>query len=295
MDKLFQIGNFCFCVTCSKEVPVPKNFLMFEAGQNAVPVYTYRLRMIDQLPKPEGKILAKRPDLLVFETESGEARLIGRKGQGIYYAFYRELSKHEAEVIVLSDEIRNLNIDTVFTSLFALERRMLQQGGLILHCAYIEYHGKAILFSAPSETGKSTQADLWQRYRGSHTINGDRALVRKADGRWMACGWPVCGSSGICSVKDTPIHAIVMLRQGKKNYVERLSPIQAFTLLYPQITINQWNKTYAEKAIEKISDLIKNIPVWQQTCDMTQEAVNCLEHALFPRKHQEKGGKFHER
>lgn len=92
---------------------------------------------------------------------------------------------------------------------------MIARDSLILHCAFTEYRGRAILFSAPSGTGKPTQAALWERYRGSRTVNGDRALLRRAGGVWTACGWPVCGSSEICGAGEVPIGAIVMLRQGE--------------------------------------------------------------------------------
>ena len=134
----------------------------------------------------------------MYGTDAGEARLIGIKGQPAPYALYRELSGQEAEVHLAAEAVDDLRFDPVFTSLFALERQMIRRDSMILHCAYIKYCGAAILFSAPSETGKSTQAGLWEKYRGSETVNGDRALLRKIDGRWTACGWPVCGSSEIC-------------------------------------------------------------------------------------------------
>ncbi|MCI6091150.1 hypothetical protein MR781_01095 [bacterium] len=159
---------------------------------------------------------------------------------------------------------------------------MIWKKALILHCAYTVYKGKAILFSAPSGTGKSTQAELWKQYRGSRIVNGDRALLRKIDGVWSACGWPVCGSSDICESEDTPLYTIVMLRQGETNYIERLSPIQAFTQLYAQTTINQWNPAFVQRAMELIEDLIGQVPVYQLTCNMTEDAVKCLEQAIFP-------------
>ena len=55
-----------------------------------------------------------------------------------------------------------MHIDPMFTSLLALERRLVKKNSMILHCAYVEYQGEAILFSAPSETGKTTQANLWK-------------------------------------------------------------------------------------------------------------------------------------
>ena len=47
-----------------------------------------------------------------------------------------------------------------------LEHLLATQRAVILHSAYIDYKGKAILFSAPSGTGKSTQAELWMDESG---------------------------------------------------------------------------------------------------------------------------------
>ena len=55
----------------------------------------------------------------------------------------------------------------------------------------IAFQNKAILFSAPSGTGKSTQADLWQKYvRGVEIINGDRAIIGIEDNGVKAYGLP---------------------------------------------------------------------------------------------------------
>ncbi len=282
MERLFRIGSFCFRMICPEEIPIPEHFLQFACAGDAVPEFTYRIQITDRFSETEKKVLARRADLMVYETEGGEGRQIGIKGRAGSYGCYEERSEREADVQIWRESLEELRIDPVFTSLFALERHMIPRGSLILHCAYMVHEGKAVLFSAPSETGKSTQAGLWERYRGSHTVNGDRALLRKMEGTWYACGWPVCGSSEICEIRDTPIHAIVMLRQGKKNSVERLSAFQAFSQLYAQITVNQWNRALVMQAMQAIEDIIQTIPVWQLTCDISEQAVLCLEKKLFP-------------
>lgn len=281
MNKLFQIGSFVFSLICPDVLSIPPNFYLFETKQG-VSEYTYHLRVTDKIPLPDGEIIVRRPELTAYQTSTGESRLIGIKGQNSFYACYEEISNHQAEVFLSVKEISELHIDSIFTSLFALERHIIKKDSLILHCAYMVYQGKAILFSAPSGIGKSTQAELWKRYRGSRIVNGDRALLRKIDGVWSACGWPVCGSSDICESEDTPLYTIVMLRQGETNYIERLSPIQAFTQLYAQTTINQWNPAFVQRAMELIEDLIGQVPVYQLTCNMTEDAVKCLEQAIFP-------------
>ena len=290
MDKIFQIGSFCFRICCKNPIPIPYNFLLFANPQKTEADYTYHLSLEKKFDLPSQRIIAKRPDLLVMGNDKYESRLIGSLGGTSYYAFYREISECDAKVQIALHKTSDLLYDTVFTSMFALERQMTRRDSMILHCAYIKYRGTAILFSAPSETGKSTQAGLWEKYRGSETVNGDRALLRKIDGRWTACGWPVCGTSEICHPEDIPIHAVAMLRQGKENYVERLSPVQAFTQLYSQITVNQWNREFVQRTVELIEDFVEHVPVWQLTCDISENAVQCLEAALFPTNISGKGG-----
>ena len=85
MDKKFKIGDFLFRLVCPPEVLPPENFLKFaweEAAdqKETAPEYTSYIEVTDHLPQPEGKVLARRPDLLVFQGEAGESRLIGVKG-----------------------------------------------------------------------------------------------------------------------------------------------------------------------------------------------------------------------
>ena len=115
-------------------------------------------------------------------------RYLGVKNISGYYGCYKEINENNAQIYLSSQFQWGMNVDPMFVSLLALERRMLKQNALILHCAYLKYEESAILFSAPSETGKTTQASLWEKYRQGKTINGDRALLRVIEGKWHACG-----------------------------------------------------------------------------------------------------------
>lgn len=291
MDKLFRIGDFTFRLCAPEEITPPENFMKFEirpedTGSLPVPEYTYHIEVSDRLKEPEGKIVARRPDLLVFQQKAEkngqmlESRLIGVKGRPDPYAYYREVAPDRAEILLMRDEIQDLHIDPLFTSLLALERRMVWKDQMVLHCAYVEYQGEAILFSAPSETGKTTQANLWEKYRGSRTVNGDRSLLGKTGGRWTAQGWPVCGTSEVCHNETIPVKAVVMLSQAKENRAERMAPGQAFPLLYSQITANKWNTPAHIHTMDLIEDFLGHVPVFHLGCTISKEAVDCLEKAL---------------
>lgn len=278
MDKTFRIGEFTFRLRCPDCLRIPENFMKFAWAGEAE--YTYSLDVADVLPAFRGRVLARREDLTVLSAENGEIRYIGVKGNPEPYGCYRELSPVSAQVTLLTSWAAREISDPGFVSLLALEKRLLEQGALVLHTAFMVYRGQAVLFSAPSGTGKSTQADLWEKYRGSRTVNGDRCLLRKKNGIWQAEGWPVCGSSNICNTGSWPVRAIVMLSQAQENSVERLTPATAFSQVYSQVTVNRWDKRAAVRAMDQIEDLTEAIPVYHLACNISEQAVACLEHAL---------------
>lgn len=239
MDKIFQIGDLTFRLCCPEEITPPPNFMLFERGETETvldkigaaeiskPEYTYRMHVSKELPVPDGKVIASRPDLTVYECENGESRLIGVKGTEGYYACYRETAPDCAEITFAADRIGGLHIDPVFSSLLALERRLV-----------------------------------------------------KKDGRWTAQGWPVCGTSEVCHDEAFPIRAIVMLSQAGENQVVKLTPGQAFPLVYSQITVNRWNREDHIHTMDLIQDLLENVPVYHLGCTISEDAVECLEHIL---------------
>ena len=113
-------------------------------------------------------------------------------------------------------------------------RMLAEHGGVVLHSSYIiTQRGEALLFSAPSGTGKSTQAELWRSYAGAKVINGDRALV-KAENGVTANGILFSGTSGISENVTAPLRAIVLLRQSEKNEIRSVSGKEAFMRRLPQ-------------------------------------------------------------
>ena len=111
-------------------------------------------------------------------------------------------------------------------------------------------------------------------------MNGDRSLlVRKEDG-WYAYGWPVCGSSEICHNESYPIRAIVMLKQAKENKAYPLTGFSAVREVMEQITINAWDREFQITVMDKMDQLLREVPVYRLECDVSEEAVSCLEKLI---------------
>jgi len=284
MNEIFTIGDFCFRLDCPDSFSVPENFMKFQGG--SVPSYYYSVCYNSDFPAIDGCVVFRTPDIMVIQSGNLEHRYIGMPRYQYPHAYYNELDDHSAQILFRPDRSSFLSVDPFFCSLFALERRQAELGAMVLHCAYVEYGGEAILFSAPSETGKTTQANLWEKYRGAKTVNGDRSLIQKINGQWTARGWPVCGSSGVCCNRDLPIRAVVMLSQAPEDRAGKMAPASAFSQLYSQITVNRWNRKANLDAMDRIEDLIQSVPVFHLACTMNESAVIALENALFPERNE---------
>ena len=162
----------------------------------------------------------------------------------------------------------------------SVEKTILPFGGLILHCSLIEWQGKGIMFSAPSQTGKSTQANLWEKYRGAHIINGDRGLMRAVDGEIYAFGSPWAGSSSLYLNERVPVRAVVMLRQAKENTIRRLDPSEALGLFVQQSSLPVWQPELFELGLATLEKIMQEVPMYELSCLPDEGAVECLEKCL---------------
>ena len=152
---------------------------------------------------------------------------------------------------------------------------------VILHSSFISRQGEGILFTAPSGTGKSTQADLWKRHEeGVTIINGDRSILGFKEGRAWVYGLPFCGTSGIAENMDCPLRAVVVLRQGRENQIRRLGQREAFSLLLSECTVNTWDTEGTENIMDLLIRIVRTVPVYYFACLPDFSAVEMLKAAL---------------
>lgn len=153
-------------------------------------------------------------------------------------------------------------------------------GAINLHSSFVRLRGEGILFTAPSGTGKSTQAGLWEQYAGAEQLNGDRTIIRCQNGVWTAYGFPFAGSSGIYRNESAPIRAVAVIRQAPENQIERLKPGEAFRLLYSESAIQRWHETGHTAIVDQLLAFCRDIPVYLLRCTPDERAVRLLQKTL---------------
>lgn len=197
-----------------------------------------------------------------------------------YLVLVRPVCGGEQTLYIQEKDLPVLLPDFRLSAFFSLEHLLLEHQSLQLHASVIDWQGSGILFSAPSGTGKSTQAALWRDFAGAKIINGDRAMIRRMGDGYRVYGSPYAGSSGIYTNLSVPIRAIITLEQGSKNRITSLHPMEAFRRLYRELTVSLWDEAFVEQASCELLDLIGGIPVYHLICTPDKGAVEILMEEL---------------
>lgn len=241
----------------------------------------FRFEVVEKLQEASGTLIAHEASFMEYDDHGHIIRYIGSVGRGWANAYMRveNIGKEHYVTIKKSSLGSVIPVHTVYHVLQS-ERLMAKQNAVIVHASYIECDGKAILFTAPSGTGKSTQADLWKTLRGARILNGDRAAVQDREGIIYACGVPFAGSSNICENVTLPLAAIVYLGQAEHTAIRSLKGFEAFRSIYEGCGIRPWDKEHVEFVSDFIQKLMEQVPVFKLECTSDESAVIALEEAL---------------
>lgn len=151
---------------------------------------------------------------------------------------------------------------------------MLDYRTLLFHCSAVAVDGEAYLFAAPSGTGKSTHTRLWREYFGERAvmINDDKPLIQVAEESIYVCGTPWNGKHRLDTNQKVPIRGICILERGKINHIEKITPAEAFPMLYRQ-TYRSEEREKMIKTLQLLKKMAESVPVYRMQCDISQEAV----------------------
>lgn len=278
MEVTLCFGMIVFQIIADRAVPLNPELEPFFVQDVKNPDVTAHIRWEwDETKLPQMKCLGADILQRYFQRENGRCALT-IADQNIYQARAEYTSDLKQITCFLNQERcrpENMNIGTLMRFL-PMRAVFNHYGILFFHAAQVAVQGKGILFTAPSGTGKTTQAKLWRDCRGAELLCNDRTLIRRPENQWLTYGYPLDGSEPVRSTQVTPLGCIVLLRQGKGNSVERLRGGKAVSGLMSQLVIDA-----RAHAIELLSDMMCEIPVYQLSCTPDQNAVDCLEKRLL--------------
>lgn len=280
------------------------NHVFFQICENVIELRTERplcwqgdMLSFSCGPKPVGLVLECRTAPSLFPTEGvclydKAERTVCR--DGVFLVRY--LSRHRGEnpcirlaydhrqpdraYLTIAEADWTWSMDHLrLWSTICLPQLLLPFRTLIFHTSYIDVGGQGILFTAPSGTGKSTQAELWRVHREARVLNGDKAGITLL-GTPMVHGVPFSGTSKICENVSLPLRTIVVLSQAPVNTIRRLRPSEAAVALCSNLFVDQVIPEEWSLALNLLLDLVSSVPIYALACTPDERAVQTLEQVL---------------
>ena len=233
----------------------------------------------DDWPRPDVPPCGR--DLLAEYYRSGDRRWMltsgGPKGYVAAAVYTEEMSEIDLYINDTPFLLPTETLDAVLRFI-PIRAMLLHRGVLFLHASQVELDGSGVIFTAPSGTGKTTQARLWQSCRGARITSNDRTLLWRTEKGWFSSGYPVDGSSPVgCADRVRPA-CIVCLQQAEEISIRRLSATaRSLAWLFPQLVIDTWDARSRVLALERLLQLFQELPVYQLSCTPDERAVECLE------------------
>lgn len=275
-SKFFKIGDVVFELKSESAIADSTMFNSFKTNSQKADVVIKILN--NKSIEIKGRLIGSYSNKEIYEYN----------GKKHLYSFYPECGSRkiyyacsyiEKNLIIIEVDFERNIYDSMLFDAFDFPDILIKNNSFLFHCSFISISGKAILFSGKSGCGKSTQADLWKKYKNAEIINGDRAVLKLKGKKLFAYGTPYCGSSKISVNKSAEVAAIIFPEHSAENSIEKLNySFDAVPLLLSQLTFeNNENTLNVLMLSEKIFNYI---PMFKQSCVPDRTAVETADAAL---------------
>lgn len=251
------------------------------AAEPAKDAHRFIFELAETLQPPEGTLQTALANIRVYLNDDCQIRYHGAVKDAWEKAYARGEHCGKIHRIFLKKSRFPGRVEArIVLNCLAAEHLLTNTGSAILHSSFIARKNQGILFTAPSGTGKSTQASLWERFRGAEIINGDRAAIRFENGQPLAGGLPFSGSSGICINRELPLRAVVCLSQSDHTSIRKLEGFEAFRAIWEGCSVNIWDREHVNRISDTVAQICRSVPIFHLACTPDLSAVTALEQAL---------------
>ena len=164
--------------------------------------------------------------------------------------------------------------------------RLVDDNIILVHSSVLMVDGQAVMFLAPSGTGKSTHSRLWRQVYGDRVtmINDDKPLVSvRTDNNGThltVYGTPWCGKHGIETNTSASVKAIFILKRNEVNEVTKMGFRDAFPYIFNQ-TYRPDNEILMRKTLLLATTFAQNVDIFELGCNMEEEAAKVAYRAAF--------------
>lgn len=122
---------------------------------------------------------------------------------------------------------------------------------------------------------------MWLRYlSGCDLMNDDNPILRIIDGTPYIYGSPWSGKTPCYRNVKAKLGAITRIDRAQKNYVEKLSPAEAFASILPSCSSMKWDLDIFNNICNTISHLVELSDIYTLHCLPNREAAIVCNQAI---------------
>lgn len=277
----FEIADMLMEISCDRAVDFSR-FKKFSSYTLKNPDLKIKIEGCRKIERPSGDLIIDKAVKWMYTDEKKDKITIFIFKEGtdkIILLLEVDEVWRNARITYVDIDYIQYAMESVLGSLL-FRNSILFKGGFVIHASAVKWKDRGILFSAPSGTGKSTQARLWRDNLGAEIINDDCPCVRFSDGKNYVHGTPWSGSSDEFKNDRAEISAIVMLEQSFENELRRLELSEAARLLMPRCFLPYYDSSTMNLAVSNIERVISKVPIYLLKCRPDMEAVELVENCV---------------
>jgi hypothetical protein len=143
-------------------------------------------------------------------------------------------------------------LETFLTAIYA--GRLLREGGFFLHAAAIVKPEGAYVFFGPSESGKTTVAELV----GEGVITDEITAIRREGDGYRVSSVPWRGQR-----LSAPLAGLFRLQKAGETSFTGLAPVQALRQLLPSVFFSSANWAEVARFLEIGGELVTRVPCYE--------------------------------
>ena len=166
-SKKYKFGNSVIEILPPEEIADVEPYSCFLCDDK--PDFTVKYEYVERLPEiTEGAVTDKE---ISFVTDGNKSICwYERNSKDGCYAC--RIFDGENYKVQLLERYRGRLWDGAIFNVLGFEELVAKCNSAVLHASVVLKSGKMILFTAPCGTGKSTQADLWEKYADAEIVGG---------------------------------------------------------------------------------------------------------------------------
>ncbi len=244
---------------------------------------------VDDMLEPRPKEERKR--IRVFEGGNGNT-VVDQLPDGGYQLIYKDLEGNECALMIADRKFNHVKValkgnfdmrcfgltNCIMLS-FAIAGSFKQT--IMIHASLVRQNGYGYAFCAASGTGKSTQVSMWLRHLpGCDLMNDDNPCVRIIDGQPYIFGTPWSGKTPCYRNTKAKLGAMTRINRADTNFVEKLTPIEAFTSTLPSCSNLKWDIDVNRNICNVVTKIVETTGVYILHCLPNREAAEVCNAAI---------------